>query len=142
MHGLGVFTERDLRPGEKIARLEGPLIHGAEVSADLDPYPNLVGVAPGSWIDPDPPFDRLNHSCTPNIAIARNRQIYAITSILAGTELLLDYSTTECDALWSMDCSCGSANCRQTLRAIQYSFTTPPRAPPGMVAAWHRLTAG
>ena len=101
-------------------------------------YPNWVGIATLAWIDPEGPWRYVNHSCTPNVCAGSRQQIYVLSDIAAGTELTIDYSTTECDEHWQMDCHCGAQTCRGSLVAIQFAFDELPSASPAMQQAWKR----
>jgi uncharacterized membrane protein YecN with MAPEG domain len=143
IHGLGMFAGRNYRKGEEIWVLKGRPVIGSLSASD----PNAVGFAPNMWIDPEPPFECVNHSCEPNAAFGPTGEFYALRAIAKGEEIAMDYSTTEADPEWKMDCSCGAANCRKKLRAIQIAFadsTFPPPAAPGMQMVWrdYRMPAG
>lgn len=43
-----------------------------------------------------------------------------MTRIEAHEELVIDYSTTELDPYWKMDCNCGASGCRKVLRSFQF----------------------
>lgn len=58
--------------------------------------------------------DFLNHSCDPNCGIRGNLQIVAIRDIEPGEEVTFDYAMTE-SSDYSMDCKCGSKNCRKII---------------------------
>jgi len=61
----------------------------------------------------------LNHSCSPSCGI-RGSYIVALRGIRKGEEITIDYSATNDDTSWRMNCSCGSRNCRGTIRSVQY----------------------
>jgi hypothetical protein len=135
IHGTGMFADRDYAPGETIWRLSGRPVVGSFTNED----PNCVGFGPDIWIDPDPPFDCVNHCCEPNAAFGRQGEFHALVPIVAGDEVTMDYSMTEADPEWQMQCGCGATNCRKWLYAIQISFADedfPPRASPGMQQVW------
>lgn len=140
IHGRGVFVARTFEPGDSVAQLSGRLIRGSQAQSD----PNYIGIGPDAWIDPDLPFSTINHSCEPSAAFGRRRFIYALRRLEPGSEVTIDYSTTEVDIDWEMRCACGARNCRGTLRAMQYSFQDlflPPVASPLMLRVWrNRLT--
>jgi hypothetical protein len=136
IHGLGVFTRFAIKCDVRIGLITGPFVRRTDLLFDDS---NLVGVAPDLWIDPDFPLRHVNHSCIANTAIGKRRQLYALADIAPGAELTLDYSTTECDPHWRMDCSCGFPNCRNRLLPVQLAFAALPPAPPAMQRAWRRL---
>lgn len=126
IHGRGIFVSRLFKAGDPLARLSGSMIRGSDALSD----PDYIGIGPDSWIDPDLPFSMINHSCSPTAAFQRRRYIHANVDLFPGQEVTIDYSTTECDLEWEMDCSCGASNCRQVLRAIQFAFPDPAFPPP------------
>lgn len=131
--GLGLFAGRSFASGERLCRLTGEVKHRPQRS-----LPNWIGIAPGLWVDPNPPLQHINHSCEANAAFGPRRQLFALRPIAKGEEITLDYSTTESDPYWSMPCGCGAQQCRKMLFAIQYSFagSEPPPATPLMQRIW------
>jgi len=59
----------------------------------------------------------LNHSCEPNCAIERDREIVALRDIAPGEEITFDYSTNVGWRGFEMNCSCGAKSCRGTIRS-------------------------
>jgi uncharacterized protein len=53
----------------------------------------------------------INHSCDPNVGFAGNVVLTAMRDIRAGEELTTDYALFD-DYEGSMECRCGSAQCR------------------------------
>lgn len=137
IEGVGLFAGRTFQRGEPIWQMTGRLVGGSLADED----PNYIGVGRDLWIDPDQPFDRLNHSCAANAAFGAKHQLYALRTIAPNEEITLDYSTTEADPDWTMTCACGHLSCRQTLGAIQIDFADAVEAPPAsplMQAIWRR----
>ncbi len=135
--GLGVFAGRGYQQGEIIWTLSGPVHKSSETHAN----PDFVGLGPGLWIDPARPLDKLNHSCHPNAAFGRRRELVALRDVGKGEEITFDYSTTEVDPEWTMACTCGATGCRRGLHAIQVSFAdqdAPPAASPLMQLVWRK----
>lgn len=135
IHGIGLVAGRAFAKGEGIWTMRGHPVSGSLPEA----HPNAVGFAHDLWIEPEPPFHRVNHSCAPNAAFGQFGEFYALRAISRDEEITMDYSTTECDPLWEMECGCGAASCRKTLRAIQIAFEDmafPPPASPGMQLVW------
>lgn len=138
IHGVGLIAGRAYAAGEKIWTLKGHPVSGSSSHAN----PNAVGFAHDLWIEPEPPFDRVNHCCSPNAAFGRFGEFYALRPISADEEITMDYSTTEADPDWKMACACGAPECRKTLYAIQIAFAGndfPPAASPGMQQVWRSL---
>lgn len=137
IHGRGAHAGQGFSAGDVIWTMTGkPVFHSS--SSD---QPNLVGVSPTMWIDPDAPISHMNHSCAPNAAFGPKFQLIALSPIYAHEEITFDYSTTEADPHWGMDCACAAPACRQHLRAIQVAFANavePPQASPIMQQLWRR----
>ena len=121
--GLGLFAAKSIKPGERIIRVEGRVVHhtllwrkqGSTFSA------NCFRFGPETYLDPGDSVGRyLNHSCEPNAGIekAGNKLfLFAARQIAAGSEIAIDYSTTiGDDDIWTMRCKCGSHRCRKTIR--------------------------
>lgn len=140
IHGNGMIAGRRFEQGEHIWTLTGKPVFGAVTESG----PNYIGIGPDVWLDPDLPLDHINHHCAPNAAFGPRRQLIALRPIEAHEEVVMDYSTTECDAAWAMGCSCGAAECRGTLYSIQHAFAhqdEPPAASPLMQLVWRRRHA-
>lgn len=109
--GQGLFSRVPLACGERLLALEGTLLTNAELTEDLHALQvdhDLWLASPGSATD-----DLINHSCDPNTGFATGETVlFALREIAAGEELTWDYSTSLSEAGWSLDCCCGSSNCR------------------------------
>jgi len=61
----------------------------------------------------------FNHSCDPNAGLRGESDLFALRDIILGEEIRYDYSTTVSPTVpiseWTMECGCGSANCRQRI---------------------------
>jgi len=120
IEGKGVFACKDLKKGDYVLTIKGPLRHWLVKDKKTALHgPNWVGFGKNLWIDVLPPVVFLNHSCDPNIGIKGRVRMYALTNIKAGEEVTFDYATTESDPFWEMKCACGSTKCRHTIRSIQ-----------------------
>ena len=61
------------------------------------------------------PFVYANHSCNPNCGITPDFDMVCIKDIRKGEELFWDYSTSMLERHWTMNCFCGSENCRKLI---------------------------
>jgi hypothetical protein len=111
--GTGVFVDCAYARGEEIIGIHGPVHSGAELDE--------IGFRPGYPLQIDldrymvveAPFVYCNHSCDPNGGITADLKLVAVRDITAGEEICFDYSSTMLeDNSWTMECGCGSANCR------------------------------
>ena len=119
--GKGLFTRRPFALFEQVFLLTGCERElPADLIEDAGANPNWFGIGKQRWIDPDWPYFFVNHSCEPCLAIRGDRTFVAIRNIAMGEELTVDYSITEIDAHWRMDCNCGLPACRTTIRSIQF----------------------
>ncbi len=133
--GQGIHTATKIPAGEEVGVLSGTVL----LNVGTDEEPNAIGVARGVWIDPGFPMVFVNHSCDPNSAFVSDRSLVALRTINPDDEITLDYSTTEADTAWTMNCSCGAPKCRGVLRSIQIAFANhhcPPVATPAMQQVW------
>lgn len=122
IEGKGLFTDSDLRKGTVLFEIVGKRTQHEYDPALSDQNPNWIGTGYEEWLmlGPGDIAIFLNHSCQPNVIINEKLQLVAIAPIKINGELLLDYSTTELDPYWKMDCSCGAAACRKVLRSYQF----------------------
>ena len=117
--GRGILTTVRIPANVPIIEITGE-IYTEETMPDPN-HPALLQIGPNLYIGPSGDIDDLvNHSCNPNcmMHVVGNRAIlYSLYEITPNTELTFDYSTTSTDSLekWSMNCLCGSPNCRKVI---------------------------
>lgn len=121
VEGNGLFVDEPVKRGEIIQRINGKKVRKRpKTPADAKKIMNWIGVGKETWINTTgTPFRHINHSCDPNVAIIGTKTVIALRPIRANEELLLDYSMTDGDPLWSMECNCGAKNCRKIISCIQ-----------------------
>ena len=130
--GKGLFASQAFDAGAKVMEIRGPLhVFESKSSEDLQIYPDWVGVGERLWLDPVIPAKYLNHSCSPNVALQNFRMVnmgdhdigcydaIAINPIFEDEEVTMDYSLTEADPFWKMECQCRSPLCRELIGPIQ-----------------------
>lgn len=125
--GMGVFADEYIAADERVRLIDGDIVFRVNrTREDALSNPDWIGIGRNRWIDPRGIVRFLNHSCEPNVGVVTPATdvvaIVAMRDIFAGEELTFDYSTTECDPLWEMTCTCGSMRCRRIIRSI---FTLP-----------------
>lgn len=119
--GLGLFARQRLAAGERAFEIEGPERVWRSVNDDdALANPNWICIGEHRWIDAVGAARFLNHSCEPNLAFREPREFVTLRAIKPGEELTFDYSLTEDEALWRMECRCGARSCRSVVRAIQF----------------------
>ncbi|WP_163340762.1 SET domain-containing protein [Desulfopila sp. IMCC35008] len=103
--GAGVYTRKDLKRGEMVARITGNIVptvmqHTLQVTPTthmFDPY--FTGY--------------LLHSCAPNIYLDMTEfELWALRDIDTGQALTMDYAQTEDILFRQFPCLCGTPNCR------------------------------
>jgi SET domain-containing protein len=119
--GKGLFAKKKIHRGEILFVAKGRIIsHRYDRHHHIGP--RWIAMAPRKWLSPyrDNPLWYLNHSCSPNVGRRGLRTMVAMKTIQKDEEITLDYSTTEEDPYWRMQCHCHHENCRETIRAIQF----------------------
>lgn len=126
-NGRGLVACRPFAPGDLVLRVLGRRLHADEVWRlwDRDPRraANCFRIGPDHYLDPHGRLGAFaNHSCRPNVAVAKERGTLALRAIDAigpGDEVLHDYSTLlGADDVWTMRCNCGERSCRGTVRSF------------------------
>jgi uncharacterized protein len=122
VEGQGLFAREDIPAGEQLFTITGRFIDHNYAQDFSHRGPNWIGAGANRWIIPDndSPVIYMNHSCKPNCYINEEFGIVAAVPLRAGEELFLDYSTTEIDPYWELDCVCNLENCRKKIRAFQH----------------------
>lgn len=117
--GTGLFTSKDIKKGDVAFVMKGPKIkfHPKNREESMS-TPNIVGLDKDLYIEPISPYVFINHHCEANLAVNEDGVSYvALRDIRAGEELTFDYSISEYSD-WEMPCSCGSKNCRRTIKSV------------------------
>ncbi len=133
IHGQGVFAKRGIPRGTRVIEYTGErrslesLVR--DTSGASETYAYLAHLHRGMLIDGsrngnDARF--VNHSCDPNCELYvfdDHLYVYAMRDIVEGEELTFDYQLDSPSGLAAVrardegaPCSCGSTNCRGTMR--------------------------
>jgi hypothetical protein len=118
-NGLGIFAGATFHQGQTIFHIDGArkryttLLRRGGTFLD-----NCFRISENYYLSPEGYIGvYLNHSCDPNAKVVKEgRRLFvrAITKLVKGTEVLIDYATiTARDDIWTMPCNCGSARCRK-----------------------------
>ncbi len=120
IHGRGLVAVVNIQKSEFVGHIKGETKFKINKSIqDTFAHPDWVGFKKNYWTDPLPPFKYINHSCEPNCGIKGRKTVCALRNINSGEELTIDYSTTEIDTNWVLECTCGSKICRRKIQSIQ-----------------------
>ena len=119
VHGRGLWCVQARRAGDPVF-----VVRGRRVRLRFEDgyHPHWIGVGWQCWLAPERgnPIRFTNHSCAPNVIVGEGLVVVALEDIRPGSEILLDYSTTEVDPDWSIRCRCRSPGCRGTVRAFPH----------------------
>ena len=122
LHGKGLIAKKKKKKGEVIFVIKGKMINfliNNKTQAKIAGF-NWIGFKKNTWIDPINFGLYLNHSCEPNSAIKGKVTVVAIQPIKSGEEITTDYSLSEADIFWKINCSCQSRSCRKIIKSIQF----------------------
>jgi uncharacterized protein len=122
VEGKGLFAAADIHPGERLFLITGEFVshsYSPDFSAQGRDW---IGATANKWLKPDEDnlIVYLNHSCSPNCYINEEFAVVAMHAVKEGEELFMDYSTTEIDPYWQLDCTCRSPKCRKQIKAFQH----------------------
>ncbi|HLC86359.1 MAG TPA: SET domain-containing protein-lysine N-methyltransferase [Candidatus Nanoarchaeia archaeon] len=119
--GRGVFAGENIRKGEKILKFKGRIVKYA-YDSNFKLGPRWLGIGKNTWIiiNKNNPGDMINHSCNPNAGLKNKIFLIAIKNIKNGEEVTFDYSTSEEDPYWKMNCKCHAKNCRNIIRDFNH----------------------
>lgn len=124
--GYGFFAKEDIQKDEVLAIKHGHIVQ-TEEALKLD---NEVGdyslqISDDFYICPKSrdEFEDIvvfnNHSCDPNMGFDGQINYVAMRDIKAGEEICLDYAMA-LDYDYSLECLCGSENCRGTITGYDW----------------------
>jgi SET domain-containing protein len=117
IHGLGVFANRTIGPGQVLARYGGEILSAEEVKCELaagNPY--LLELPDGRVMDGSASSELgrfFNYSCDPSAHLEYREGVPLIISsraIARGEEITIDYGF-EPTELTRFPCRCGKASC-------------------------------
>jgi SET domain-containing protein len=122
IHGRGVFAAAPIEKGEVVLVKGGYIVSRQQLHDQITPRLGPVEIQIGQdlFITPVTADERegsmlyTNHSCDPNIGVRGDITFVALRNIRAGEELTHDWATTDDDD-YSVQCKCGSIQCRGTL---------------------------
>jgi hypothetical protein len=122
IEGKGVFIKQDMGKNKKVfnfSKRDIFLHHKAGCHCKI--CCRCIQIGEYNWLYPlrGSYGWYLNHSCNPNCGII-GKDIVSIRNIKKGEEITIDYSTTNNDFKWKMNCKCNQKNCRKKIESVQF----------------------
>jgi hypothetical protein len=122
IHGCGLFAIAKIDKDEIIAVKGGHIVDRKTLRGTITPRlgPVEIQIDDDLFIAPVTDDERelsmlySNHSCDANLGLRGEITFVAMREIRAGEELTHDWAITDDDD-YSMECKCGSPNCRKIL---------------------------
>ena len=122
IHGRGLFAIADIAKDEIVAVKGGHIVDGKTLHEKITPVlgPVEIQIDDDLFIAPMTEEERelsmlyLNHSCDPNLGMRGEITFVAMRDICAGEELTHDWAMTD-DDNYSIECNCGTPDCRKIL---------------------------
>src|SRR4029077_14320624 len=122
IHGRGLFATADIAKDEIVAVKGGHIINRKTLRDEVRPHlgpveiqiDNDLFIAPVTAEERESSMLYSNHSCDPNLGMRGEITFVAMRDIQADEELTHDWATTDNDD-YSVECKCGTANCRKIL---------------------------
>lgn len=122
IHGRGLFAIADIARDEVVAVKGGRIVDRKTLRQEITPRlgPVEIQIDDDLFIAPTSDEERelsmlySNHSCDANLGIRGEITFVAMRQIRAGEELTHDWATTDDDD-YTIDCKCGTSNCRKIL---------------------------
>lgn len=121
IHGRGLFATEAIKKDEIVLVKGGHIINRKqlrEVNARLGAVEVQIGddvfTAPVTEEEREGSMLYSNHSCDANLGVRGNIIFVAMRDIRSGEELTHDWCTTD-DDNYSLECKCGSPDCRKLL---------------------------
>lgn len=118
IQGKGVFARTNLKSGESIGIVKGPIVPDNEESCRKYGAHYIHSISYTHAILVKNSLRFTNHSCEPSCGLKNRIEIVAMKDIKKNNEITIDYDTL--DYNWEMICNCGSQNCRKKIRGYKY----------------------
>jgi hypothetical protein len=145
IHGTCLVATRKICAGEMVWKLDEPMYAWKEIeswSPERFEAFEWYGFQCGHdrYSLPEGLSREMNHSCDPSTWWDGSITLVARRDIEVGEEVTYDYSTSDIDHAFEMECSCGSPYCRGTISNRDYlepdwQRRYGPNLPPHVLAA-------
>ena len=149
IHGRGLFAKADIAQGEIVVVKGGHIVDRETLRREITPTlgPVEIQIDDNLFIAPVTSEERegsmlySNHSCDANLGMRGEITFVAMRDISAGEELTHDWVTTDDDD-YSVDCKCGTSNCRKTLTGKDWQKPELQRKYAGYFSAYlaHKIS--
>lgn len=118
--GSGLYITQSVKKHKTVGYIHGEIHVFRKLTKEISLMMlNWIGIGRFSWIDTTKsPFRFINHSCNPNVAIVTKRKVVALRDIEANEEITMDYSLTEAEPNWQIECICKNKRCRHKIGPI------------------------
>jgi hypothetical protein len=122
IHGRGLFAMADIAKDEIVAVKGGHIVDRKTLREKITPQlgpveiqiDNDLFIAPTTEEEREDSMLYSNHSCNPNLGVRGEITFVAMREIRADEELTHDWAMTDDDD-YSVQCKCGTINCREIL---------------------------
>lgn len=133
--GMGVFAAVPIAAGETVAVFGGFIVAISDLPSLQERVPQVHDVVQriAYQISDDlvvgptheeqfSPVEYLNHSCRPNCGFSSQLELTAMRDIAPDEEITMDYAMCITSSIFDMDCACGESNCRERVRATDWTI--------------------
>lgn len=125
--GRGVRAKLPITSGEVVAIKGGHIVNESTVASLPEEIRNSAfQIADGRYLaalsidEYEGVMMLINHSCEPNLGMGGNVLLVSMIDIPVDAELVIDYALFLADPDFVMDCQCGAASCRGTIRGTDW----------------------
>jgi hypothetical protein len=122
IEGKGLFASDRIPANSLVFVATGELINRPFGTYWASVNQRALCIGNNNWIRPSKNdfLWYLNHSCNPNVGISGSVHMISLKDIRKDEEITLDYSITEEDPNWRLNCHCKSEHCRGLIKSIQF----------------------
>lgn len=118
-----MFATKEIIKDEIVGKWEGEVFVSDRATklpcnASVCPRDYAIQISPSEYIYTNEIIRYMNHSCEPNIGYLDTVTMVALRDIKPGEELVVDYEMSE-DSDFTLECKCGSTNCRKKIGAYK-----------------------
>jgi len=114
--GMGLFTTRSIRSGEKILEFEQTFVKiPTNISMQVGEHKHQLST------DPTIPENFVNHSCEPTAYVDfATLTLYALKTLTPGEEITFNYCTSDWGSTDAFECRCHSPRCKKDITGFKH----------------------